>query len=186
MFEEATPHWWALALRGLLGIVIGLIAFFMPVVTLAAITLLFGAYAFLDGILSLIAAFHASKFHRHWWALGLEGIAGIAAAAITVLWPAVTLLTLIYVIAAWAVVTGILEVMAAIRLRQAIAHEWLLIVAGVASVVFGVLLFASPGFGGIVIAWWIGAYAMVFGAIMLAISFRVHHREGHGGRLQTV
>lgn len=186
MIGDVTPHWWALALRGLLGIVIGLVAFFMPVVTLAALTLLFGAYALIDGILSLVAAFHASRVHRHWWALALEGIVGIGAAAITVLWPAVTLFTLIYLIAAWAVVTGILEIAAAIRLRKAIAHEWLLGIAGAASVLFGVLLFGAPGPGSIVIAWWIGAYAMIFGVIMLALSFRVRHWEGHGGRLQTV
>ncbi len=186
MSGDLPLNWWALALRGLLGIVIGFIAFFMPVVTLVALTFLFGAYALVDGILSLVTAFHASRVHRHWWALALEGIAGIGAAAITAIWPAVTLITLLYLIAAWAVITGILEIAAAVRLRQVIAHEWLLIVAGAASVIFGVILFGAPGPGAIVISWWIGAYAFVFGVIMLVLSFRLRSWARPGGRLQTV
>lgn len=183
---DFTLNWWALALRGLLGIVIGFIALFLPALTLAALTLLFGAYALLDGIFSFVSAFHASRFHRHWWALALEGLAGLAAAAITVLWPAVTLLALLYLIAAWAVVTGILEIAAAVRLRRIIQHEWLLGLAGAASVIFGILLFGAPGPGAIVISWWIGAYALVFGVIMLTLSFRVRSWHRPGGKLQTV
>jgi uncharacterized membrane protein HdeD (DUF308 family) len=174
-------NWWALALRGLFGIVFGFIAFTMPGVTLAALTLLFGAYALIDGILSLAAAFQAARLHRHWWALTLEGIIGIGAAAVTFIWPATTLFVLLYLIAAWAVITGVLEISAAIRLRHIIANEWLLGLAGVASILFGVLLFGAPGPGAIVIAWWIGAYMFVFGIIMLALAFRLRTwtRPGH-------
>lgn len=186
MNGELALNWWALALRGLLGIVIGFIAFFLPGVTLAALTFLFGAYALIDGILSLVAAFHEARFHGHSWALVLEGIVGIGIAAVTVLWPAVTLLALLYLIAAWAVITGILEIATAIRLRRVIAHEWLLGLAGVASVIFGLLLFGAPGPGAIVIAWWIGAYALVFGVLMLALSFRLRHWSRPGGTLQAV
>jgi uncharacterized membrane protein HdeD (DUF308 family) len=186
MNGDLTLNWWALALRGLLGIAIGLVALFMPAVTLAALTLLFGAYALIDGILSLVASFHASRFHRHWWALALEGLAGLGAAVITVVWPLVTLVALLYLIAAWAVITGILEITAAIRLRRIVEHEWLLGLAGVASVIFGVPLFGAPGPGAIVIAWWIGAYALVFGVIMLALSFRLRSWHRPGDRLQTV
>ena len=186
MNGDFTLNWWALALRGLVGIVIGLIAFTLPGITIAALTLLFGAYALVDGILSLAAAFHAAKLHRHWWALMLEGIIGIAVAASTVVLPAITLLFLIYLIAAWAVITGILEIATAIRLRGLIAREWLLGIAGVASVLFGLLLFGAPLPGAVVIAWWLGAYALVFGVLMLVLSFRLRGWSRNSGTLHPV
>src|SRR5881227_2291606 len=152
MTSTPNPNWWALALRGLFGILFGFIAFTLPGVTLAALTLLFGAYALIDGILSLAAAFHAARLHQHWWALTLEGIIGIGAAGVTFIWPATTLFVLIYLIAAWAVITGILEIAAAIRLRNILVHEWLLALAGVASILFGILLFGAPGPGAVVSA----------------------------------
>jgi uncharacterized membrane protein HdeD (DUF308 family) len=186
MTGELTPNWWALALRGLAGIIIGLIAFTLPGVTIAALTFLFGAYALVDGILSLAAAFHAAKLQRHWWGLVLEGIVGIGVAAVTAIVPVITLLFLLYLIAAWAVVTGILEIATAIRLRGMVAREWLLGIAGVASVIFGLLLFAAPGPGAIVIAWWLGAYALVFGVLMLALSFRLRGSSRTSGTLHPV
>jgi uncharacterized membrane protein HdeD (DUF308 family) len=186
MTGDLALNWWALALRGALGIVIGLIAFVMPGVTLAALTFLFGAYALIDGILSFGMAFHAAKLHRHWWALMFEGIVGIGAAVVTVAWPAVTLLVLLYLIAWWAIVTGIFEIVAAIRLRKFIENEWMLGLAGVASVIFGLLLFGAPGPGAVVIAWWIGAYALVFGVLMLALAFRLRSAGRAGGAVHAV
>ena len=186
MNGDLALNWWALALRGVLGIVVGFIAFVLPGVTLVALTFLFGAYALIDGILSFGLAFHAARFHRHWWALALEGVTGVAVAAVTLALPAVTLVALLYLIAAWAVVTGMFEIAAAIRMRRIIEHEWLLGLAGAASVIFGLLLFGAPGPGAIVIAWWIGAYALVFGALMLALSFRLRSWSKTGGALHAV
>jgi uncharacterized membrane protein HdeD (DUF308 family) len=137
------------------------------------LTILFGAYALIDGIASLVAAVRSARRGEHWWALLFEGIIGIGAAALTALWPLITLVVLIYVIAAWAVITGILEIAAAMRLRRYITGEWLLVLAGIASIAFGILLFAAPGPGAVVIAWWTGAYIFLFGVLMLGLAFRL-------------
>src|ERR1700691_3904730 len=126
MTKIVALNWWALALRGSLAIVFGLLAFFMPVITLFSLTILFGAYALIDGVVSLIASVRSARHGEHWWALLFEGIVGLGAAVVTVLWPAITLLVLVYIIAAWALVTGIFEIAAAIRLRHHVAGEWLL------------------------------------------------------------
>ena len=166
-------HWWALALRGIVAVIFGLIAFFMPGATLYALTILFGAYALIDGVFSLIAAIRSAGRGEHWWALLFEGIAGVCAAAATALWPLLTLLVLVYIIAAWAIVTGVLEISAAVRLRRFIRGEWLLVLGGIASIVFGVLLFLAPGPGAVVLAWWIGAYVFIFGLLMIGLAFRL-------------
>jgi uncharacterized membrane protein HdeD (DUF308 family) len=171
-------NWWAMALRGIVAVLFGLIAFLIPTATLYALTILFGVYALIDGIVNLAAAVHSARQGEHWWALLFEGIAGLAAAVVTMLWPLLTLVVLIYIVASWAVITGILEILAAIRLRRFIRGEWLLVLTGVASVVFGFLLFAAPGPGAIVIAWWIGAYVFVFGLLMLGLAFRLRRWSG--------
>jgi uncharacterized membrane protein HdeD (DUF308 family) len=165
--------WRAIALRGAVAIIFGIIAFFMPIVTLFAVTLLFGAYALIDGLVNLMAAMRSRSYGQHWLEFLLEGIIGLAVAVITVAWPAITLAMLIYVIAAWAIVTGVLEIVAAIRLRRQIKREWLLVLAGSASLVFGVLLFAAPGPGALVLAWWIGGYIFAFGVLMLGLALRL-------------
>jgi len=168
-----TLDWWALALRGFVAILFGLFAFFIPLATLFALTLLFGAFALLDGILSLVAAVRSNRHGENWWALLIEGVAGICAAAAAFIWPVVTLVVLIYIVAAWAIITGIFEIIAVIRLRRYIANEWLLTLAGIASIVFGVLLLGAPGAGAIVLALYIGAYAFIFGVLLLTLAFRL-------------
>jgi uncharacterized membrane protein HdeD (DUF308 family) len=166
-------NWWSLVLRGLLGIAVGVLTFLWPGITLAALVIVFAAYAFVDGIISLVGAVHAVAAHERWAALLVEGILGIAAAAVAVLWPAITLLALVYVIAVWAIVTGAFEIAAAIRLRQHISGEWLLVLSGIASVIFGVLVAAVPMAGALVIALWFGAYTFVFGVLLVALGFRL-------------
>ena len=166
-------NWWTLALRGVAAVLFGILAFVLPLVTLTALAFLFAAYAFLDGVLNIVAAVKGVQRSERWWVLLLEGIAGIAAGVITVAWPGITVLVLLYLVAAWAVVTGILEIMAAIRLRRYITGEWLLALTGIASVLFGLLLAIVPSAGALVIAWWIGAYVLVFGILMLALAFRL-------------
>ncbi len=175
--------WWSLVVRGLIAIVLGVAAFTWPGITLGVLILLFGAYAFIDGVMSLADAWQASKARERWGALLLKGLAGIAAAIITVAWPAITALALVYVIAAWAVVTGAFEIAAAIRLRKFIRGEWLLALSGVASIAFGTLLIAIPLAGALAIALWVGAYAVIFGALLvgLGLKMRTWSREHASG-----
>ncbi len=171
-------------IRGILGIVVGLMTFLWPGITLLALVFLFAGYALVDGIVSLAGVVHAARAHERWAALLIEGLLGIAAAVITVLWPGITAISLALLIAAWAILTGIAEIVAAVRLRSFISGEWLLALAGVASVVFGVLVAAVPLAGALVIALWFGAYALVFGVMLLVLGFRLRAWEralpGHG------
>jgi uncharacterized membrane protein HdeD (DUF308 family) len=172
-------NWWSLVLRGLLGILIGIVTFISPGITLAALVFLFAGYALVDGVVSLAGAMRAAAADERWGALLIEGIAGIVAAFVTVLWPAITALGLVYVIAAWSIVTGIAELVAAVRLRKYISGEWLLALGGIASVIFGILVAAVPLAGALVIALWFGAYAFVFGVILVGLGFRLRSWERH-------
>jgi uncharacterized membrane protein HdeD (DUF308 family) len=166
-------NWWSLVVRGVLAIIIGLVTMMWPGITLLAFIFLFGGYALVTGVVSLIGAAHAVAARERWGALLLEGIAGIAAAVITMLWPAITAFSLVLLIAAWAIISGIAEIVAAVRLRKFISGEWLLALGGVASILFGILIAAVPPAGALVIALWFGAYAIVFGAIMVLLGFRL-------------
>ena len=141
-------NWWALVLRGIFGVLFGITAFVWPGITLAVVMLLFGAYALVDGVFAIAAAVVGSRQSLPWWALLVEGLLGIAVGVFTFFWPGITELALIFLIAAWAVVTGIFEIVAAIRLRKEIRGEWLLALSGVLSILFGTRpgrRFRSPG-----------------------------------------
>jgi uncharacterized membrane protein HdeD (DUF308 family) len=166
-------NWWSLVLRGVAAILFGILTFVWPGITLFALVFVFAGYALVDGVLSLAGAVRAAERHDRWGALMLEGIVGVLAGAVTVFWPRITAVSLVFVIAAWAIVTGVAEIAAAIRLRRHIHGEWLLALAGAASIVFGVLIGASPLLGALVIAVWIGAYMLVFGIVLLALGFRL-------------
>jgi len=170
-------NWWALALRGVVAILLGIFTFLMPGITLGALVLLFGAYALIDGVLNLIAAWRAHEGQQHWWVLVFEGIAGIAAGIMTFLWPAITTVVLVLLIAAWAIVTGVFEIAAAIRLRKVITGEWLLALLGVMSILFGVFIAAAPIAGALAIALWFGIYAFAFGIVMVVLAFRLRGWE---------
>src|SRR4051794_34974783 len=133
-------NWWALALRGLFAVLFGIAAFAWPGITLGALVLLYGAYAFVDGVFAIAAALAGRTEGLPWWALLLEGVFGIAAGVIAFAWPGITALALLFLISAWAVVTGVFEIVAAVRLRKEIRGEWLLALSGVLSVLFGVAL----------------------------------------------
>jgi uncharacterized membrane protein HdeD (DUF308 family) len=166
-------NWWTLVLRGIVGVALGLFAFLSPGITLTALVFLFGAYALIDGAMSIAGAVRAVETGDRWGALLIHGALGIAAALITVLWPGITALSLVYVIAAWAILTGIATIGAAVRLRKHISGEWLLALSGIASIIFGVLIAAMPLVGAVVIALWFGAYAMVFGVLLIALGIRL-------------
>jgi uncharacterized membrane protein HdeD (DUF308 family) len=178
--ETLSHNWWAVVLRGIAGVVFGAITFLSPGISLAALVLLYGAYAFADGVLAIISAVRRHGAAEPWWILLLEGIAGIAAGVVTVLWPGITALVLLYLIAAWSLVTGAFEIAAAIRLRKAITGEWLLILSGILSIGFGVLLVLFPAAGALVLVIWIGAYALVFGALQIALGIRLRSWGHHG------
>jgi uncharacterized membrane protein HdeD (DUF308 family) len=166
-------NWWSLAIRGLVALIVGAIAFVWPGITLAALVILFGAYALIDGVVSLIGAWRASRAHERWGVLVLEGIAGIVASVIAILWPGITAYALVVVIAAWALVTGAFEIAAAVRLRKHISGEWLLALSGVVSILFGLLMIAFPLAGALAIAYMVGIYAFVFGLLLVALGFRL-------------
>jgi uncharacterized membrane protein HdeD (DUF308 family) len=176
-------NWWALVIRGLVAIAFGLVALAWPGITIGALVLLFGVYALVDGIFSLVGAIRAMRSHERWGALVFEGIAGVVAAVITVLWPVITALALVYIIAAWALITGCLEIVAAVRLRQYISGEWLLALGGVASIIFGIVAIVLPIVGALAIALMIGIYALVFGAILIGLGIRLRSwtRTPHPG-----
>jgi uncharacterized membrane protein HdeD (DUF308 family) len=166
-------RWWTFAVQGIAAILFGLLTFLWPGITLTALVLLFGAYALIDGVLSVVAAVTRERARGPWWALILKGVLGIIAAGVTVIVPGLAALALLYVIAAWALVTGAFEVAAAIKLRKYLEKEWLLALAGVLSMVFGILLMVFPGAGALALVLWIGAYMFVSGCLLAVLGLRL-------------
>lgn len=173
MLTQLTRNWWAVALRGVLAILYGVFALVWPGLTLEVLVLFFGAYALVDGVFTIYAAFTHRAGHDRWWVILLEGLVGIGAGIVTLAVPSLATLILLYVIAFWAILTGILEIMAAVRLREEIEGEWLLILGGIASLVMGVLLLLFPAAGKFTIAWLIGVYAILFGLMLLILGLRL-------------
>jgi uncharacterized membrane protein HdeD (DUF308 family) len=174
MVMTLARNWWILALRGLCAIIFGMLAFVWPAITLGVLVLLYGAYALVDGVLAIVAAVSKREgSDRSWWTLLLEGLLGIAAGIVTFVWPGMTALVLLFLIAAWALVTGVFEIIAAIRLRKEIEGELWLALSGIVSVLFGVLLLVRPGAGALTVVWLIGAYALFFGILLVALAFRL-------------
>jgi uncharacterized membrane protein HdeD (DUF308 family) len=186
MLENLTRYWWAVVLRGAVAALFGLLALTWPDVTLLALVVLFGAYALVDGVFALgTAAFgdRAAAGRRGW--LIFEGIAGILAGIITFAWPGVTTVVLLWLIAFWALFTGIIEIAAAIRLRREIQGEWLLGLGGVLSVLFGILLIVWPATGALALVYLIGAYALVFGVALIALGLRLRRLGPKGTAAHT-
>ncbi len=178
MMGVLARNWWVVALRGVFGVALGVAAFAWPDLTLVALVLLFGSYALVDGVFALIATFRAAKAHERWWPFILEGGAGIVAGVVTFMWSGITLLVLFVLIAWWAIITGIFELGAAIRLGREMRGEWTLWLGGLASLVFGVVLLVRPAAGILLVTWLIGTYAMVFGVLLLALGFRLREYAG--------
>ncbi len=154
-------------------IVFGILAFVWPGITLFVLVILFGAYAIVDGVFAFVSAYRASKNRDTAWPFLLEGILGVIAGIVAFLWPNITAIALLYVIAAWALVTGAFELYAAVKLRRELESEWWLALSGVASVIFGLLLVFLPGPGALAVVWLIAAYAIVFGVLLLALAIRL-------------
>jgi uncharacterized membrane protein HdeD (DUF308 family) len=178
MSAALARNWWAVALRGVLGIVVGLIALVMPAATMLAFVLVFAAYMFVDGAFAVVAAVRAARERERWGLLALEGVADIGAGVIALLWPGITVVAFVLLVAAWAIVSGGLMLVAAFKLN--IDHgRWWLVLGGAVSVAYGVLLVVTPLIGALVLTWWFGAYALVFGIALLVLAFRLRARHDH-------
>jgi uncharacterized membrane protein HdeD (DUF308 family) len=172
LVEVLRRHWWVLALRGLAAVLFGILAFAWPGITIFWLVCFFGAYALVNGILSFVLAAKAPKGSGV-TGLILGGLLSVAVGLVTFFWPALTALGLLILIAWWAIVNGVMEIITAIRLRKVITNEWLLVLAGIASIVFGILLLLQPAAGALVLIWWIGAWALVFGVLLMVLAFRM-------------
>jgi len=168
-----TRNWWVVIVRGVLAILFGLITFFWPYLTFLLLILTFGAYAMVDGVFAMLTGVVSSKYSARWWVFLLEGVVSFAAGLIAILRPDLTAAALIALLAAWAILTGALEIAAAIRLRRELTNEWMLALGGFASVALGVLLFFQPATGGLVLTLMIGAYALIFGILLLGLGLRL-------------
>jgi uncharacterized membrane protein HdeD (DUF308 family) len=164
--------WWLLLLRGLIAIAFGVLTWLRPGISVAALVLLFGAYALADGSLAIWNAVAGRQDQDDWWVMLLGGLVGVGIGVVTLVAPGLTALALLFYIAAWAFVTGVLEIVAAVRLRKEIQGEWVLILAGLASVGFALLLFMRPMTGALTLLWLIAAYAVVFGVLLVMLAFR--------------
>lgn len=173
MLSSITRNWWLAALRGALAVIFGVVAFTMPGITFEVLVLLFGAYAFVDGIAVLSFGLIAAGEGQRWWPLVLGGIVGIATGVLTFAQPAAMALALVYVVGAWAIVTGVFEIVAAIRLREYITSEWLMGFSGALSIVFGVLVLAQPGAGAFALVYLFAFYAVLAGVSQIALGFRM-------------
>jgi uncharacterized membrane protein HdeD (DUF308 family) len=164
--------WWIVAIRGLLAILFGIMALVWPKITILALVILFGAYAIVNGVFALIAAFRGGGGQSRGW-LAFSGILGIAAGVVALVWPGITTFALLLLIAIWFVVTGVMEVISAIVLRKEIDSEWMLVLSGALSTLFGLVLLIWPASGALAIVWLIGLCAIAFGLALLYIAFRV-------------
>jgi uncharacterized membrane protein HdeD (DUF308 family) len=175
MIAVLAKNWWAVGIRGVIGILFGLVALFLPGSTMLSLVLVFAAYAFVDGVFAIVSAVRAARERERWGYLLLEGLVDIAAAAVAVLWPGITVVAFVFVVAFWAIITGVLELMAAFRLDFIDGRGWL-IFGGIVSVLYGVLLIVAPMIGAVVLTWWLGAYALVFGVCLVVLAFKLRAR----------
>jgi len=174
--EVLADSWWAVGLRGLLGVAFGLICLVVPAAAILALILLFSAYMLVDGVLAIASGIKAARNGERWGLLILEGAVDLAAGVIAFLWPAITTVAFVILIAVWAVISGALMLTAALTLK--IDHgRWWLALGGIASVIFGVVLLIAPVVGAVVLTWWLGAYAIVFGVMLLVLAFQLHGKK---------
>jgi len=173
VLAELARNWWVFVLRGVVAILFGILAFARPGITLEVLVLLFAFWALFDGVLALISSVAAAQAKEPWWPLLFIGLLGIAVGIATLRWPGITVLVLFLFIAGWAILRGLIEIIAAVRLRDLIPNEGWLILAGILSIAFGVLILAYPEPGLLSIIWLIGLYAVLYGILMLVLGFRL-------------
>jgi uncharacterized membrane protein HdeD (DUF308 family) len=174
MLSVLFRYWWLLLLRGIVAILFGVLAFVWPGITLTTLVLFFGAYVFVTGVFLIINAVGSQKEKDDWWLPLIEGLMGVGIGIMTVIAPGITEITLLIFIAAWALAAGVLEIIAAIRLRKVVAGEWWLAFGGVVSIIFALLLMLFPAAWALSLIWLIGTYACLFGTIQIVLGFKVH------------
>jgi uncharacterized membrane protein HdeD (DUF308 family) len=168
-------NWWAFVIRGVLAVLFGILAFARPGTTMLSLALLFGIYVVVDGVFAIAAAVRAAKAHERWGLLVLEGVVDLAAGAATFAWPGLTVVVFVTLLAVWALITGGLLLAAAFKVDGEHGRWWMLLGA-LASILYGAALLIAPLVGALVLTWWIGAYAIVFGVAMLILAFRLRAR----------
>ena len=185
MLAFMSRNWWVLLIRGILAIAFGALAFLLPGITLGVLVLLFGAYALMDGIAAIVIGLtgRGAQENRLW--LILAGVFGVIVGVLTFVWPGITALTLIYFVAAWAIITGAFAIVAAIQLRKEIDNEWLLVIAGVLSILVGLYLAAFPGAGALALLWVIASYAVVYGILLIGLALRLRRMTTTTGTTGT-
>ena len=172
LLHALAKNWWLLLLRGIAAILFGVLALAWPGLTLLTLILFYGAFALTDGVIAIIAAITGNAPAGRWW-LAIVGILGVAVGALTFMLPGMTALILLYTMAGWAVAIGVLQIIGAIRLRKEIDNEWILILSGVISVLFGLGVMLRPGAGALALVWLIGAYAIIAGVLYIGLAFRL-------------
>jgi uncharacterized membrane protein HdeD (DUF308 family) len=181
MLEMLSRNWWMLLIRGIAAVILGLAAIFLPGLTLDVLVTVFAVYLFVDGIFAIITAIQHRSYSM-WWLLALEGVLGILAGIAAFLFPGAAVLTFFYIVVFWAIATGVMEIINAIQLRKQIDNEWWLILGGAISIIWGIVLIASPGAGILTLLWLFGILAIAFGVTEILLSFRL---RGHGSGTQT-
>lgn len=181
LLRSLAENWWLLLSRGIAAVAFGVLAFIWPGMTLLALTYLYAAYALVDGIFALGAAIfgHGGSMVPRWW-LAVIGVIGIIAGLLAFAWPGITALVLLLLIASWAIIIGVLEIVGAIHLRKEIAGEMWLIISGVLSIAFGVILFVQPGAGALALIWVIATYAILTGGSLIALAYRLKNLKHSG------
>ena len=183
MNDMLANNWWAVALRGVVAILFGIAAFAMPFVTMLSLVVVFAAFSFVDGVFGIIMSVRGARKGERWIWLLLSGILGIVASAVAVLWPGITVLAFVILVAAWALVSGTFMLISAFRLKIDHGRVWL-VIGGIASIVFGILLVISPFIGALVLTFWTGAHALVLGATLLVLAYKLRsHRTGQPSNL---
>jgi len=172
LLHALAKNWWLLLLRGIAAVLFGVLALGWPGLTLLTLILLYGTFALVDGVVAIIAAVTGGAPAARWW-LAIVGLLGIGVGALTFIWPGMTALILLFFIGGWALATGVFQIVGAIRLRKEIENEWLLILSGVISVLFGLGVLLYPGAGALALIWVIGAYAIIAGVLYIGLAFRL-------------
>ncbi len=172
MLDDLARNWWLVLLRGIGAIIFGLLTIMWPGLSLLTLVVLFGAFTLFDGGLAIGAAIIGGAPQPRWW-LALVGVLGVAAGAVTLMWPGITGFILLLFIAGWAIAAGVFEIVGALRLRKEIEGEWWLVATGILSVLFGALILLFPGAGALGIAFAIGWFAILYGALLVGFSWRL-------------
>ncbi|GLZ75466.1 hypothetical protein Afil01_02730 [Actinorhabdospora filicis] len=176
MLGQLSRNWWVLVLQGVLAIIFGIMAWVWPGATVLVLVILFGAYTLVDGVFAIAAAIRGTDMAGRGW-LAVMGVASVILGLIALFWPGITALALLFVIAAWAIVRGVITIIGAVQLRKEMTGEWVLILSGAVSVLFGLLLMIWPGSGVLAVIWLIGVYAVFLGVMSIILGFQVKGRS---------